>query len=140
MNKLRTFLLCFVVSTTGILMLCAFAFRPTPEALTPDSLWQILLSAALCSLATAIFFPDENAGKLRAWGGVTLHFISLCAIMVVFGKLFGWVDPGVKGVAIMILYVVLIYAFVTGVSYLLVKKQTDTMNKKLKEKYPDPEE
>lgn len=138
MNRFRIFLLCFVVCTTGILMICTFAFYNSPDALTPATLWQILLAAALCSLATTTFFPGENAGKVRVWAGIVLHFISLCAIMLLCGYWFGWVTDPWEAV-MMVFYVILVYGFTTGVSYFLLKKQTGTMNQKLKEKYPNSE-
>ena len=135
MRKIRTFIECFLAVTTGIVLIAAFAYSSQPEALTPATMWQILLSAALCALATTLFFPDEYPGKVRFWLGIVLHFISLCVIMIVCGRWFGWVGPGVWDAVIMVIYVVLVYAFTTGVTFLLEIKQAADMDRQLQEKY-----
>lgn len=135
MRKIRAFIECFVCVTTGIVVIAAFAYRSSPEALTPDTLWQILLCAALCSLATVLFFPEEHHGKLRIWVGIGLHFVSLCAIMIVCGRWFGWVEPTFHHAAVMIGYVVVVYGFTTGVSYLIETRQAASMDRQLQEKY-----
>lgn len=135
MRKIRTFMECFLAVTTGIVLICAFAYSDQPEALTSDTMWQILLSAALCALATTLFFPDEYTGKVRFWLGIGLHFVSLCAIMIVCGRWFGWVGPSVWDAAVMVGYVVLVYAFTTGVTWLLEVRQAAHMDRQLQEKY-----
>lgn len=135
MRKIRTFIECFLAVTTGIVLIAAFAYRSTPEALTPDTMWQILLSAALCALATTVFFPDEYPGKVRFWIGIVLHFVSLCVIMIVCGRWFGWVGASVRETVAMVIYVVIVYAFTTGVTFLLEVKQAADMDRQLQEKY-----
>lgn len=135
MSKIQVFIACFVSVATGILFIGAISYSIGPESPTNATLWQILLSAALCALATAVFFPDEHAGKLRTWVGIGLHFVSLCIIMVCCGRWFGWIGPSVLDAAVMVGYVVLVYAFTTGVGYLLSKQQTDEMNRQLRKKY-----
>ncbi len=141
MEKLRAFLLCFVTVTTGIVIIGAFTYAAAPAALTPDTLWQILLAAALCALATALFFPSEMAKKLRVWVGTILHFVSLCIIMVLCGRWFGWIDETLTGAAVMVGYVVIVYVFTTAIGYITVKRDADAINRQLREKYPkEPEE
>lgn len=135
MKKIRAFIECFLACTTGILVIAAFAYRPTPEALTPDTLWQILLCAALCALVTALLFPDEHAGKVRIWVGLVLHFVSLCVIMIVSGRMFGWVGPSFRDAAGMVFYVILVYGFTTGVTYLIDVRQAAELDRQLQEKY-----
>lgn len=135
MRKLRTFIECFVCVTTGIVFIAACTYGSQPEALTSTTLWQILLSAALCALSTTLFFPEEYPGKVRFWVGIVLHFVSLCAIMIVCGRWFGWVGPTAKDAAVMVGYVVLVYAFTTGVSYLLEVKQAAAIDRQLKKRY-----
>jgi hypothetical protein len=136
MNKIRQFIECFVTVTTGILIIAALTFPSTPEALVPATLWQILLCAGLCSLVTVVFFPDENASKLRIWAGIALHFISLCAIMICCGRWFGWVGPGIGHALIMIGEVFLVYAFTTGTTCIMEKRQAAEMNDQLRKNYP----
>ena len=135
MKKLRTFMECFLAVTTGIVVIAAFAYSNHPEALTSNTMWQILLSAALCALSTTVFFPDEYPGKLKLWMGITGHFISLCVIMIVCGRWFGWLGPGFWDAAVMVGYVVLVYGFTTGVTWLLEVKQAADMDRQLQEKY-----
>lgn len=139
MRKIRTFIECFLAVTTGIVLIAAFAYSDHPDALTSDTMWQILLSAALCALSTTLFFPEEYHGKVRFWVGIGLHFVSLCMIMIVCGRWFGWVGPGVWGAVIMVGYVVLVYAFTSGVTYLLEVKQAADMDRQLQEKYHQTE-
>lgn len=136
MKKIQCFVKSFVCITTGILILSALSFTDHPEGLTPNTLWHILLSAGLCSLATAVFYPDENASRTRIWVGISLHFVSLCAIMIPCGRWFGWIGPGFWDAAIMVLDVVLIYGFTVGSTYIMDKRQCAMLNEQLKEKYP----
>ena len=135
MRKIRTFIECFLTVTTGIVFIAACAYSSSPEALTPMTLWQILLSSALCALSTALFFPDEYHGKVRFWTGIALHFVSLCAIMIDCGRWFGWVGPTVPDAAIMVGYVVIVYVFTTGITYLLELKQAAAIDRQLQKKY-----
>ena len=136
MSKLQIFVECFVSVATGILVIAAFTYSLQPASPSDITLWQILLSAALCALATTVFFPGENAGKLQTRIGIGLHFVSLCVIMVLCGRWFGWIGPSLSETAAMVGYVVLVYAFTTGIGYLLSKQQTDEMNRRLRKKYP----
>ena len=135
MNKIRQFIECFVTITTGILIIAAFVYPSQPEALTPLTLRQILLSAALCSLATVLFIPGENAGKIRIWIGIGLHFISLCAIMILCGRWFGWISPEFWPAFHMVMYVILVYGFTTGITYIMEKHQASELNDQLQQKY-----
>lgn len=135
MQKIRTFIECFLAVTTGIVFIAACTYASQPAALNPMMLWQILLSSALCALSTALFFPEEYPGKARFWIGIGLHFVSLCAIMIVCGRWFGWVGPTFWDAAVMVGYVVLVYAFTTCVTYLLEVKQAADIDRQLQEKY-----
>lgn len=135
MKRIREFMECFVCITTGTVLIAALVYRAKSATPTPDTLWQILLCAALCSLATTIFFPDERRGKLRIGIGIGLHFVSLCVIMIVCGRWFGWVGPTFRHAAIMVGYVVLVYGFTIGVTYLIERKQAADMDRQLQKKY-----
>ncbi len=137
MSKFQIFTQCFTTIATGILIITAISFSLGPATPTDLTLWQILLSAALCALATAVFFPEENASRRRILVGVGLHFLSLCVIMVCCGRWFGWIGHSFREGAAMVGYVVLVYAFTTGVTYLQSKRQSDEMNRKLRQKYAD---
>lgn len=135
MNKIRSFVQCFITVATAILIIAAISYPSHPENLTPDTLWQILLSAGLCALATALFFPEEDASKLRIRVGLVLHFISLCCIMILCGRWFGWVGPGFLDAAIMVVDVIIVYAFTTGITYFISRQEATQMNEQLKKKF-----
>lgn len=140
MRRFRTFIECFVAVTTGIVFIAACTFSAQPAAMTHMTLWQILLSAGLCALSTAIFFPDEQTGKVRLWIAIGLHFVSLCVIMILCGRWFGWIGSSFPEAAAMVGYVVLVYAFTSSVSYLIERRQVTNLNRQLREKYGDPTE
>lgn len=135
MRKFQIFIECFVAVTTGIVFIAACTYSGQSEALTAMTLWQILFAAALCALATTLFFPSEPKGKAQFWAGIVLHFVSLCAIMILCGRWFGWVGEGVKDAAMMVLWVMLVYVFTTAVTYLTERKQVTDLNRQLEKKY-----
>ena len=135
MNKLREFVHYFITITTGILIICAISYSSQAEAPTAATLWHILLSAGLATLATVVFFPDEDASKLRINIGLVLHFISLCVIMIVCGRQFGWISPGFLPALAMVGYVVIVYSFTAGVTYFISKREAALLNQQLKKKF-----
>lgn len=138
MDKLRNFIQWFVTITTGTLFLCALSSTLSGEETVPVAmLWQALLTGALCALSTLLFFPTESKSRLHTVVGISLHFLSLCAIMIFCGVRFGWIAWDLPSVCYMVGCVIAVYAFTTGVSYLIEKKQVDLMNRILKEKYPE---
>lgn len=135
MKKLREFLHYFVTITTGILIISAVSYSTQSQPPTAGTLWHILLSAGLSALSTAAFFPDENASKLRINIGLVLHFISLCVIMIFCGNRFGWIGPGFLPALAMVGYVVVVYAFTAGVTYLISRREAALINQQLKRKF-----
>ena len=135
MNKIRTFIHYFITITTGILLIAAISFTTGSDTPTTATLWQILLSAGLSALATTILFPDENASKRRIPIGLTLHFISLCTIMILCGRWFGWISSGFLPALAMVGYVLLVYVFTASTTYLISKKEVALMNAQLQKKF-----
>ena len=135
MNKIRTFIHYFITITTGILLIAAISFTTGSDTPTTATLWQILLSAGLSALATTILFPDENASKRRIHIGLTLHFISLCTIMILCGRWFGWISSGFLPALAMVGYVLLVYVFTASTTYLISKKEVALMNAQLQKKF-----
>ena len=135
MNKIRTFIHYFITITTGILLITAVSFTIGSDTPTTATLWQILLSAGLSALATTILFPDENASKRRIHIGLTLHFISLCTIMILCGRWFGWISSGFLPALAMVGYVLLVYVFTASTTYLISKKEVALMNAQLQRKF-----
>ena len=135
MNKIRTFIHYFITITTGILLIAAISFTTGSDTPTTATLWQILLSAGLSAMATTILFPDENASKRRIHIGLTLHFISLCTIMILCGRWFGWISSGFLPALAMVGYVLLVYVFTASTTYLISKKEVALMNAQLQKKF-----
>ena len=135
MNKLREFVHYFITITTGILIICAVSYAAQEVSPTAATLWHILLSGGLTALATTIFFPGENASGRRICISLTLHIISLCAIMIFCGQRFGWIAPGFLPALAMVGYVVIVYAFTAGVTYLINKREAALLNRQLRKKF-----
>ena len=137
MTKFRDLIQGFVTITTGIVFLCALSATLSGEETIPTAiLWQAMLAGGLCSLATVLLFPSDPKSRRHVVVGISLHFLSLCAIMLYCGTSFGWIDWTLTDAAYMIGCVVLVYAFTTGVSYLIESAQARMMDRLLKEKYP----
>ena len=135
MSRFQVFAECFVSVATGILVIAAITYSLQPASPSDITLWQILLSAGLATLATVVFFPDEDASKLRINIGLVLHFISLCVIMIVCGRQFGWISPGFLPALAMVGYVVIVYSFTAGVTYFISKREAALLNQQLKKKF-----
>lgn len=137
MDKAKNFIQWFVTITTGTLAMCALTVTLNGTETVPASmLWQAMIAGALCALATTLFFPTEDHGKRRTIIGISLHFVSLCAIMVYCGISFGWMRWAFVDVAFMVGSVVLVYAFTVSVTCVIEYKQVKKLNRMLKEKYP----
>lgn len=135
MKKLREFVHYFITITTGILTICAISYSSQAQTPTAATLWHILLSAGLGALSTVVFFPDEDASKLRINIGLILHFISLCIIMIFCGRRFGWIESGFLPALAMVGYVVIVYAFTASVTYLISRREAKLLNQQLKKKF-----
>lgn len=135
MKKIPFFLQCTVTVAAGILIIFAATCSLNgTETIPASSLWDILLASVLCALATTLLFPDGTGDESRIPLQLGLHFLSLCAIMVFCGVRFGWIEWSLGGVAYMVVAVVLVHGFTTGISYALAYRQVQDMNRALREK------
>lgn len=131
----------FVFIAAGILIICAIHFSLLSDGgdIPGDTLLQILLSAFLTAVVTAVFVLFEPVKKSSVMICTILHFGCLAGTMIVCGIRFGWIDFESFGIIDMLLSVAAVYVFVVIVYYILDKHRADQINRRLKEKYKDEE-
>lgn len=138
MSIFRQFIKWYFYITTGILVIVAANFALYGVKTIPrDTLWQILLSGFITTLVTILLAPRANQSRVKEKIGMLIHYLGLCAAMIISGSWFGWIRLNQAGIRLMMISVALVYIIVYGVDYLLNRKQADEINQKLQEKYPD---
>lgn len=152
-GKIKNLVKWFLYISTGVLIVVAANMKIAGEDMIPaDTLWQILLSALLTSLVTAVLYPGDDiyGGRplfLKAGGNgkavifirIFLHYAALCAVMLVCGQQFGWIRLNGAGVVLMLVSVAAVYLFAFLAYYIIDMKQADEINRRLKEKYGEEE-
>ncbi len=140
MRFFRTFLSFFTIITTAIVFVISLNYMTSADFAVPKSIMlQILAASLVTSLVTALGFAIDFK---KAWHAVTasiVHFILLCVIMVFLGVWFGWNELNAKGVLSMVISVGIVYALVFAISYILMKKEADELNRALKERNENKE-
>lgn len=140
MKILGNFIKWFVYITVGILIVCGINYKLAGSETVPvDVFGMILLSAFVTTLATVLFSPREEDGKVKSCVKYVLHFIVLCVIMCFLGKRFGWIDYDLVGIGGMVIDVGLVYLLAFIAYYVIDIKQAKEINKMLQEKYGDEE-
>ena len=89
-------------------------------------------------IATAMLFKEQRTRKGTA-AVTVLNYILVSAAMVALGLLFGWIEPQIKQILLMLACVVFVYVFTFVISYLTLKKEADEINEALKNKFSDNE-
>ena len=144
MRGIHDFIKWFSYITMGILIVYAFNMLFYGlDSLPANTLWQILLSGALTTFVTFLFYPREleNASKSsgKAVFQILLHYFALSAVMIFCGHQFGWLSYSPSGILMMLISVALVYLIAFGIFYLTDLKQANKINQKLKEQYKDEE-
>lgn len=140
MRLIRKFLRWFFYITTAVLIICAFHFGVSgDETLPKDTLWQILLSGFLTAGVTVLLYPREGYKGGRFLWHCVLHYAVLCAVMVVSGHQFGWLEYNAGGITMMLASVAVVYLICFGVYFLIDLRHADAINRKLREKYGEKE-
>ncbi len=140
MKTLGNFIKWFLYITVGILIVCGISYKMAgKEMVTVDVFWMILLSAFVTTLATTLFLPKEEEGKVMSGIKFVLHYIVLCVIMCFLGERFGWINYDLAGIVGMIIRVGLVYLLAFMAYYIIDIKQASDINKMLQEKYGDEE-
>lgn len=89
-------------------------------------------------IATAMLFKEQRTRK-GIIAVTVLNYIFESAAMVALGLLFGWIEPQIKQILLMLACVVFVYVFTFVISYLTLKKEADEINEALKNKFSDNE-
>jgi len=132
---IKKFVSWFLSITTGILIMTTITIVGEGFDEIPTSiLWRILISGAITSFITTIFYAKRVPDN-RVLIHMILHYLSMCIAMVLMGSWFGWMEVTVLGVIIMCASVALVYVFVYATNYFINLRDTNEINKKLKEKY-----
>ena len=124
---------------TGILIVVAINFPLAGvDSMPINTLWNIMFSALVTTLVTMCFCPREER-KVKMPLQYIVHYLTLCAVMIFVGSMFGWIHFNPGGIIMMMVDVALVYAIAFVVYYMLDIRQADVINKKLKEMYGDEE-
>lgn len=140
MQRFGGFIKWFFYITSGILIVCAVNFEIAGMDTIPrQTLWQILLSGFLTALVTLLFYPGDCRKKSTVILRCLLHYVLLCAVMLICGHWFGWLQFNPAGIAMMAVSVAVVYLLSFLAYYLIDLRQADEINQRLKEKYSDKE-
>lgn len=139
MKIFSNFIKWFMYINTGILIVVAINFLLAGvDSMPINTLWNIMFSALVTTIVTMCFCPREER-KVKMPLQYIVHYLTLCAVMIFVGSMFGWIHFNAGGVIMMMVDVALVYAIAFVVYYMLDIRQADVINKKLKEIYGDEE-
>ena len=142
MSFIKSFIKFFVYITTGILLVAGIAcvfMTDSDFALPKTMLLDVVLSGAVTSLVTAAVYHKEPETKRGFIILTIVHYLALCVVMVFIGVSFKWIDFTVLDVAVMMIYVAVVYAFTFFSRMFTDRKEADSINKALRNKYRDEE-
>lgn len=129
-------LLTFCMVTTGSVFVCAVynkVFWPQGTLLEADILWQLLAMAFVCSLGNFIH-PYREISRRRASVNKGLHYLYINVVVLGSGYGFGWMDIGnILMLVVMALGILVVFAVVSFVIWKLHERETENLNRKLKE-------
>ena len=136
MGVIKNFVKWFLYITIGIMIVAGILFSASGEGVLPkNTIWYILLSGLLTAMVTVLFHL-ENINTWRQFViRAIFHYLSLSAVMIVLGNLFGWMEPDLSGIIMMLGSVGAVYLITFTVHYIMDLKQAEKINEKLKEKY-----
>ena len=140
MKILSDFIKWFLYITTCILIVVAANIMISGKDMIPaDTLWQILLSGFLTTLVTILLWAKEPGNIRSGIIRMVVHYIALCAVMIVCGRWFDWMNLSPAGIVMMVISVAVVYALVVLADYWTGRKLADEINQKLKGRYRDGE-
>lgn len=135
-KRMVELLLTFCMVTTGSVLVCAVynkIFWPGDVSLDEDILWQLLALALLCSLGNFIH-PYQEISRRRVLIDKGLHYLYINAVVLGCGYGFGWIDQdNVSMLFVMLLGILLVFAAVSFVVWRLHAKESENLNRKLRE-------
>lgn len=128
----------FLYITTAILIVVATNFTIAGnQTVSVSALWKIILSGFITTLVTLLFYPREVNKKSTVYLQCFVHYLVLCAVMILCGKWFGWIDFTPSGIILMAVSVAAVYLLSFFSHSVTDRRQADAINKRLKEKYSD---
>ena len=140
MKILSDFIKWFLYITTCILIVVAANIIISGKDMIPaDTLWQVLLSGFLTTLVTILLWAKEPGNIRSGIIRMLVHYIALCAVMIVCGRWFDWMNLSPAGIVMMVISVAVVYALVVLADYWTGRKLADEINQKLKGRYRDGE-
>ena len=140
MKIFSDFIKWFLYITTCILIVVAANIIISGKDMIPaDTLWQILLSGFLTTLVTILLWAKEPGNIRSGIIRMVVHYIALCAVMIVCGRWFDWMNLSPAGIVMMVISVAVVYALVVLADYWTGRKLADEINQKLKGRYRDSE-
>ncbi|MED9903637.1 MAG: DUF3021 family protein [Lachnospiraceae bacterium] len=138
MKRIGEFIKWFFYITTSILIVCAVGFGLDGEAQIPAaSLWQILVSGFLTTIVTVLIVFRECNKKSTIFLKHFFHYLALCAVMILCGHWFGWLDFDFDGILMMAISVAVVYILSAGAYCIIDLRQASEINQRLKDKYDD---
>lgn len=134
-NLFSQFIRYFCNITTGTLIVVALAYNLVYKTETSSIvLLQILISAIPTSLITVVIF-NVKTENMNLFVRMIIHYLCICATMIVLGSLFNWIDLSTFGVLFMCLCVAFVYAFTYCIVWISNKENAKSINKALEERY-----
>lgn len=138
MKYLSEFVKYFCIITTGITLISGLTVLDF-DTVHSFMLMEIIMAGAVTALVTTIFLTGEPKSRTDMFVRMGLHYISLCAIMIVMSFSFGWMEKSVGGALSMMLSVAIVYVF-TAIAYVFTsRKEVREINEALQKKYHDNE-
>ena len=140
MKIFSDFIKWFLYITTCILIVVAANIMISGKDMIPaDTLWQVLLSGFLTTLVTVLLWAKEPGNIRSGIIRMLVHYIALCAVMIICGRWFDWMNLSPAGIVMMVISVAVVYALVVLADYWTGRKLADEINQKLKGRYRDGE-
>ncbi len=128
---------CYI--TTGIVLVSGVSTMGN-DTVPGITLMQTLLAGGVTALITTVLLFGEPKSKKDMFIRLGLHYVLLCAVMVVIGFWFRWVPRDILGVIFMVVSVGLVYVF-TAITYMITsRREVNEMNRALWNKYRSDKE
>ena len=135
-KRMVELLLTFCMVTTGSVFVCAAynnIFWPQGTLLDSNILWQLLAMAFVCSLGNFIH-PYREISRRRATFNKGLHYVYINVVVLGCGYGFGWMDiENICMFAAMVMGILIVFAIVYFVIWRLHKRDSENLNRMLKE-------
>ncbi|MCX4322117.1 MAG: DUF3021 family protein [Lachnospiraceae bacterium] len=135
-KRMVELLLTFCMVTTGSVFVCAVynkIFWSGDTFLDGDILWQLLALAFVCSLGNFIH-PYREISRRRAAIDKGLHYVYINVVVLGSGYLFGWMDiENLSMLAVMAVGILVVFVTVSFVIWRLHARETENLNRKLRE-------